>query len=293
MNCKEPRIPYKRTYVYFHPSVDENKALDIFRANFDDKRTFGFSADDAGLGVNCLPERNIVAYGVPAAEQLTYLTFWEEHYPGAAIQFVNLSQEGDLWIDISYWQRFIKLDEAKADGVEHVIIKATEWTVPDPASLSLVGKTIDVGLPYSLYHFYTNNSNPYDQADAFINLALQAAMVFGVGHERLYLDLEQTNDLNEQTVENIQVFLNIVTDTLTKPGIYTGKWWVNSHLLPAVNHDKSKIAFMGNYDLWLAHYSNTPPQPFYPWSDVHLWQMGQFLNVWNVNACDVNTVMRV
>lgn len=82
-----PRTQYGRTFVYFDPSLSYETCLEIFSQRFAEgnKNTFGWSADDAGIGD--LDVRNIEAYGVQ--NQTLMRSWWETNYPGVSVNFID------------------------------------------------------------------------------------------------------------------------------------------------------------------------------------------------------------
>jgi hypothetical protein len=84
-----PRIQYRRRYRLYHPSLPIAGALaDAERlAAAGERPTFGWSADDAGIGD--LDERVVELAGCPSAERETWQCWFAEHYPGAEVVFVG------------------------------------------------------------------------------------------------------------------------------------------------------------------------------------------------------------
>ena len=91
--------------------------LDIARAAYADRRTVGFSYDDAGYGspspevvVNPLASCTAVLYNIPPARQAEFRAWYARHYPGTAVEFRATGgpaaeiPEGALGVDISQWQ---------------------------------------------------------------------------------------------------------------------------------------------------------------------------------------------
>lgn len=292
MTCLEPRVPYKRTYIYLHNTITPAQAVDIFIEHLPDRRTVGYSADDAGLGAGCLAERKIVAYGVPVTEQQAYLAFWAEHYPGAIVEFTGLA-EGTMIIDISHWQRGIDLAAAQKDGVAGVICKATQGYASsghDVKFLDYIKECRDLGLPWGAYHYYRNHLDPILQAQSFnTQVALAEAIYGGPPMLGLWGDFEDTEIFTTTLPQDLQTFCTTMGSLRGADiGIYTANWWL-SHL--RFNYGLNAYQWFRDYALWLADYVNDPPVIPTPWITAKYWQQGQLHRVWGVSAVDFNWVL--
>jgi len=86
-----PRVDYERTYVLLPPDSTLEEATATLRANFEARRTIGFSADDAGIGD--LSIRKVVAVR-PGAWPTSLPAFFEQYYPG--VEYVPVNDSGVL-----------------------------------------------------------------------------------------------------------------------------------------------------------------------------------------------------
>ena len=80
-----PRVQYDRTYQVVHPSLSAAQAEAVFRAGLAQRRTTGFSFDDAAVGD--LDNRTVIVFGCPAGEEANFRNFYATHYPGVKVAF--------------------------------------------------------------------------------------------------------------------------------------------------------------------------------------------------------------
>lgn len=84
-NLGLPRVQYKRVYYCMPQETTLERWLEVCREAFDNKRTVGFSYDDAGIGA--LDDKHAIIYDV-TDEQL-FVDWYNEHYPGTQLEFRN------------------------------------------------------------------------------------------------------------------------------------------------------------------------------------------------------------
>ncbi len=82
-----PRVQYSRVYQLIHGNVADAQAIDIFRAGLAQRRTTGWSADDAGIGD--LDNRSVDVFHWPNNEQPALTAWYRQHYPGVAVTYRN------------------------------------------------------------------------------------------------------------------------------------------------------------------------------------------------------------
>lgn len=97
----QPRIQYRRRYRLYHPNLSVQEALDDARklAEAGERPTFGWAADDAGIGD--LEERIVELVGCPADEQPVWQAWYDEHYPGVVLVFVG--NDNDVTFAFTHW----------------------------------------------------------------------------------------------------------------------------------------------------------------------------------------------
>jgi hypothetical protein len=82
----KPRTDYARTYCVIPEDTSEERAVEIFRANWREaKRTCGGSFDDAGIGD--LSDRTVLLYDAPEYKRAALISWYEVNYPGVKVVF--------------------------------------------------------------------------------------------------------------------------------------------------------------------------------------------------------------
>lgn len=94
-----PLREYARTYVLLPPDTTRDEAHRVIDDHFDDRRTIGFSADDAGIDARGLTERNVIAYW-PDGWPGDLREFFDTYYPG-----LDSYEEKPDSRDVLIWQR--------------------------------------------------------------------------------------------------------------------------------------------------------------------------------------------
>lgn len=80
---------YARTYHVLPLGATWEQASGVFkRAGFDEKRTVGYSYDDAGVGD--LDDRTAVLWGIPDVARAEYSDWYDKWYPGVEVKFFEL-----------------------------------------------------------------------------------------------------------------------------------------------------------------------------------------------------------
>lgn len=80
-----PREEYERHFWVLPQDAAQDDYMAAAAKAFTEKRTIGFSYDDAGLGA--LENKTAVLYGIPLAEQQTFVDWYAEHYPCTQVIF--------------------------------------------------------------------------------------------------------------------------------------------------------------------------------------------------------------
>lgn len=80
-----PRVPYARTYFVVPQDATLAEFLAICEAAYPNRRTVGFSHDDAGIGD--LDDKTAVLYGITTELHQIYLDWYDAWYPGTAVVF--------------------------------------------------------------------------------------------------------------------------------------------------------------------------------------------------------------
>lgn len=156
-------------------------------------------------------------------------------------------------IDISKWQKGLKLSDIKCD---FVIIKATEGaTYKDPCFDGFVKQAQQLQKPMGFYHFARpdNGNDPTAEAANFYQ-TIKPYVRQGI----LALDWE-AGDLSK-TDWALKWLDEVKRLTGVKPMIYTSQWVINSY-------DFSKIV-AGDYGLWIAKWKDHEADYNYDMSDA-------------------------
>ena len=201
--------------------------------------------------------------------------FYEEHYPGTLVELIEADSPSDLYriltdkqtdapvgviIDVSHWQGEVDWAAAKASGVTHAFIKASDgpdWV--DPQFARNWAEAKKHGIQRGSYHYFRNYSNATDQSITFLE-----ALGDDYGELPPVLDIE--DDKSPVNAQYIYDWLLIVENaTGVKPAVYSAKWVWDQYM------DGTEWA--SDYKLWVANYTSdeTPLLPN-DWSEWWLWQ---------------------
>lgn len=82
-----PRVPYSRTYQLLHNSLTDDQSEAVFRDGLAEKRTTGWSFDDAGIGD--LDNRTVEIFGLPNEQAFTITAWYAQHYPGVRVDYLH------------------------------------------------------------------------------------------------------------------------------------------------------------------------------------------------------------
>ena len=179
-------------------------------------------------------------------------------------------------IDISMHNRDINFNAVKNDGVEIVIIKATEGVgYVDPSMELHYKKAKAENFKIGFYHFMSEKTDPASQAKCFANVICNKEYsVIPV------LDIE-TNNLNRSSSEVSNRVLQFLSEFKNITGIdcviYTGGYFGRDLLNDSVK----------KYKGWIAHYGVN--EPMYTGFNVVGHQYTETGRINGVNGnCDVN-----
>lgn len=191
-------------------------------------------------------------------------------------------------IDISQWQRGMKLADVQSD---FVIIKATEGVgFTDPQFKNFINQALVLGKRIGVYHFARPYAQAYNDPITEANWFYQVVQEY-IGRVMLVLDWEAER---KHDVAWAKKWLDRVYELSgVKPVFYSYESCVNQY-------DWSSVA--KDYDLWVARYLDYTPDYNYNmaaagplpkvkwWSRYMMWQWTSSgrLNGWNGNLdCDI------
>ena len=153
--------------------------------------------------------------------------------------------------DISNHQRGLTMDELKAEGVEFVIIKATQGThFIDPCGAEFYAEACAAGLPAGVY-CYSEATTPEDaEAEARFLLAAIRGHPMPCG---VWLDIETPQQLRlstDQLTCTVAAWCRVIRAAGYTPGIYSSE-------LSAWPKIERK-ALRDDVLVWVAHYGRQP-----------------------------------
>ncbi len=188
-------------------------------------------------------------------------------------------------IDVSHHQGTIDWKKVKAAGVQFVFLKATEGeTYVDNLYASNRAGAKAVGIPCGAYHFFRPKASLTAQIDNFVKTVgkLQPGDLPPV------LDIEVPADWKDIAIKvRVQMILDWLSAVEKKLGVKP-LIYINN---PMARDELASAAALGNYKLWLAHYTDRPaPRVPAPWAGWTFWQYSELGVVDGVpsQSCDMN-----
>ena len=171
-------------------------------------------------------------------------------------------------IDISYCQKGLDLTAAKQAGVEYVIVRAGIAKKRDEVFEAHMQGAIKAGLPYGFY-WYSSALSAEDaemEAKACLSTIKPYKPVYPV-----YYDMESDEQIkkldNEIRTKIIIAFCETIKNEGYTAGVYINPSWLETYV------NKSEI--LGKYDIWLAHWTNSPSKPSHYSYGQKMWQWGK------------------
>ncbi len=165
-------------------------------------------------------------------------------------------------VDISHWQPNFNFAQAKAQGMQFCIMKATEGTGGvDPSYQRNVANSKGVGLITGSYHFFHPEQSALVQAQNY----RRVVGPWQPGSLPPVIDFEMHGNVGRGVqVDEALVFLHqIEIQVGRQPMIY---------LSPAFMNELGNPLVFGGYPLWIANYGVTHPHVPYPWKVWTMWQ---------------------
>ena len=173
-------------------------------------------------------------------------------------------------IDISFCQKGIDFAAVKASGVKAIIIRNGYLGKTDTAWEFNMRGALTSGFDVGTYT-YIMSENPQQAEKEASETIKRLEKYKGRLNYPVFADMEDnkylTSRFNKQSrTEILLAFLNIVAKAGYYPAVYTNPAWLTTYI------DKTKI--LGQYDIWLAHYTNSPNKPTkYDYGQT-IWQWG-------------------
>ena len=170
-------------------------------------------------------------------------------------------------VDLSYCQEGISFPALKKAGVKFAIIRAGYGEKKDYTMDKFVTDCKANGIDFGFYWYSYAMSVKQSEAEA----EKCAAVLKGLSPTYpVFFDMEekkQIDGLNTGTRTNMAIeFCERIRKAGFKPGIYANPSFMENY------YDKQQ--FIGKYDIWLAHWTNSPDCPSRYNYDQIMWQWG-------------------
>ena len=170
-------------------------------------------------------------------------------------------------VDLSYCQEGISFPALKKAGVKFAIIRAGFSTKKDVTMDKFVADCKKYGIDYGFYWYSYAMSVKQAQAEAekcvevIKGLSPTYPVVFDMEEKK------QIDGLNTDIRTKMAIaFCERIRKAGFKPGIYANPSFMENY------YDRSKI--VGKYDIWLAHWTNSPDCPSRYYYGQTMWQWG-------------------
>ena len=170
-------------------------------------------------------------------------------------------------VDISHWQKGIDFSALKQAGVKFAIIRAGYSTKKDDAMDKFIADCKKYGIDFGFYWY--SYAMTVEQAQAEADKCIEVIKglspkypVFFDMEEKKQIDLLNTDTRTKMAI----AFCEKIKQAGFKPGIYANPSFMESYF------DKRQL--VGKYDIWLAHWTNSPDNPSRYNYGQTMWQWG-------------------
>ena len=170
-------------------------------------------------------------------------------------------------VDLSYCQEGISFPALKQAGVRFAIIRAGFSTKKDVTMDKFVADCKKYGIDYGFYWY--SYAMSVEQAKAEAEKCISVIKGLSPTYP-VFFDMEEKNQisgLNTDTRTKMAIaFCEKIRQAGFMPGIYANPSFMENY------YNKSRI--VGRYDIWLAHWTNSPERPSrYDYGQT-MWQWG-------------------
>lgn len=177
-------------------------------------------------------------------------------------------------VDISRYQRGINYYQLKADGVKFAIVRAGYAQTQDIELETHIKNLKAVGIPFGLYwYMYAGTvAEAKKEAECCLSvidrLNLKADLAYPV-----FADIEEKSQLgiSRRVITDIAITF---CETLAAAGVFPGIY-ANPNFMESAYY---KEYLIGKYDIWLAHWTNSPLVK-------SKYQYGQTMWQWGIAGC--------
>lgn len=170
-------------------------------------------------------------------------------------------------VDISYCQEGISFAELKRAGVEFVIIRAGFSTKKDVTMDKFISDCKEYGISFGFYWY--SYAMSVEEARAEAEKCVEVIKGLSPAYP-VFFDMEEKRQIdgltNSVRTEMAIAFCEVIQAAGFKAGIYANPSFMECY------YDKSRL--VGKYDIWLAHWTNSPDYPSkYDYGQT-MWQWG-------------------
>ena len=170
-------------------------------------------------------------------------------------------------VDLSYCQEDISFPAMKQAGVKFAIIRAGFSTKKDVTMDRFVADCKKYGIAYGFYWY--SYAMSVEQAEAEADKCIEVIKGLSPTYPVFY-DMEekkQISSLNTDTRTKMAIaFCEKIRQAGFKAGIYANPSFMENY------YDKQRL--VGKYDIWLAHWTNSPDRPSRYNYGQTMWQWG-------------------
>lgn len=170
-------------------------------------------------------------------------------------------------IDISAWQNGIDFAKIKAAGIDFCIIRAGYRKSKDSQLDTFVKGCEKYGIKYGFYWY--SYALSVDRAKEEADKCLEVIKDYKPDYP-IYFDIEdksQITNLNTRTrTDMVHAFCGVIRSAGYTAGVYANPSWYNSYLY--------KKELINEYEIWLAHWTESPDTPSRYNYNQKVWQWG-------------------
>ena len=170
-------------------------------------------------------------------------------------------------VDLSYCQEGISFPALKQAGVKFAIIRAGFSTKKDVTMDKFVADCKKYGIDYGFYWY--SYAMSVEQAETEVEKCISVIKGLSPTYP-VFFDMEEKNQisgLNTDTRTKMAIaFCEKIRQAGFKPGVYANPSFMENY------YDKQRI--IGKYDIWLAHWTNSPNCPSKYNYGQTMWQWG-------------------
>lgn len=170
-------------------------------------------------------------------------------------------------IDVSYCQKGLDYNKVKDAGVKFAIIRAGAKLRKDTEADYHVRGCKEIGIDYGFYWY--SYAHSVDEAADEARKCLEVISQYDKPVYPVFFDMEENSQakLGKKLCTDMALrFCEIIEKGGCRCGIYANPSWLESY------YDNARI--VGKYDLWLAHWTNSPDIPSrYDYGQT-MWQWG-------------------